>query len=1442
MMREYLRVTPTSESLTPTEIPQVLASLHKLTTTASPSLAQKLNPLHSTRLLHFEFLALSEGADEPVEFYYGADEHLDTLAKRLQSIYPSTFDIERVEVDLASKLIQPVEYTQDEFVDRVNEGDIYYEFGPDEQREQPAGPADEPTTGEPAPEEADSVANGGTEPESNEKYLIEHEDGAIAVASPSTLSADQPLTTLPKPTATSNGTVLARPALETVSPVGVRWYGNATRKEDWMTLLTPFAEDATDSLSTSDQPGDSFASLVDHLIEAEHPIAFQVVFQRKPDWTSDAEVRKENLIDGRDTLFQEFVGPLLEVEEQPSDQSDRQLSEPVEQRVERIKAKTPKRTFTANIRALAVPTDDDAADELDARMDALRPVFDPLDGPFYGIEGQRLQSKGFRQATKEKHARKALTRLVNRDLDTGRGKRRPELVLNGNELAHFMTAPSSEQLTVEGTRGTRAEQQSRNPLPRPHQDLMRQFREGMDIGYALEENGEPEEQPTALPPSLLPTHYGRFGTTGSGKSKALINDILSLYENTEGPVILIDPKGDGMSQNYMRAHARRFGTTDLVENVVHFPMPDVLPGFSFFDLEPSMENGRRREDAVQRKADHYEEILKLVMGSDRYERATVAPTLIKTLIKALFDEEHGRENGMYRESTDYFAHQQLEHLVDQLWEAGPPNENLGEAPQSSDEEVVRTIRRQLQLDSNTFANVMGGVGNRLAYISQDTHLRRIFNNTENQFDFRDVLDENKIILFDLGDLRDEAARIMTGVILTNLDDALKERKRDLEQYPDDYVVNLLVDEAASVVVSDIMNDLLEKGRSFRLSVGLSMQFPEQMEAEGGRKVYLNALNNIGSSLVGKINVDRELAQAMAHEEMDPVDFANRIRSLPRGEWIASLPSPTFGETGPYPFSVKPLPIPTGHPESESPLDDQDEDRFTESLSTIHERASDEFGVPETGIASSERSPEAVQEILGSANLDLDQALAKTIRIIQLRDGVHDENGWVAVEDVDAELRSCFEGLDSDPPDYDTLADIRKRSRLLDVDLDAAADELLVRLTDIGETAAAPDTGDTRAAGGEAHDAALLEIEAALTALGFRVTILTQDGNEKPDAKATHPDLDETFAIEAETTTPENPVKILTNLRKAQDAESVPLFVVRPGETETYWAERVERILSPPVQQLANGETRFYTHDGHITFSGGATEQGGVTAVRPTTGETDSGRTVWSCEDGELVLRDGGGTEYTRLSTLADASKDRVPAIYSYDHAADEYVVHEHGEQHVYDTEAAFEGDWIRIKKPFVPEAELPAPEYGPESYAIVILSDEGEPVVYDDGETHSVETLFETVTPSGDAGVADQQSGATQQTETPQIEDIADEPDTVVKRFANLYLVEDAESTVAAGEVYEQYEQWAESHDIKPDTKSWFARRLSNHVTFERTTERDNGDPVRYYEGLTFEQHGSVDE
>ncbi|QOS13389.1 uncharacterized protein HfgLR_20745 (plasmid) [Haloferax gibbonsii] len=1385
--REYLRVTPTSEELGTNGIVEVLSSLHKLSTTSETGLLGKLNPLNSSEPPRFEFLVISEGIDRPVEFYYGATEHLDTLESRLLSIYPSTFDIERTELDPAQKLIPERKYTREEFEEALEAGKLWDEF--DEH------------------DEDDDLA------ESDEQ---EHE-------------AD-------------SDPVYARPSIDQLRPVGVQWRGTAERKRDWMTTLVPFTKATAGEDAGAEITITPLATLIDHLSDFEHPIGFQVVFERRPEWKADAELRVEDLKDGRDTFGQRYIGPIFEFDDYEHEdrrhRRERNLPDSVQGRIDRITAKRPKQTYSVNLRTVAVlPTDVDS-DDVTSKIESILPVFDPLDGPFYGLDGQRINEQGWRQKTKQKNARKHLWNLLDRELETGRGKTRPDLILNADELANFLLVPSSDQLSVEGARGTRAEQQSRNPLPRPHQDLMQEFRDGMAIGYALDENGDPEDIPTCIPPNLLPTHYGRFGTTGAGKSKAFINEILSLHENTEGPVIVVEPKGDGMAENYMRAHARRFGTTDLEENVIHFPMPDVLPGFSFFDLGPALENGRRREDAVQRKAEHYEEILKLVMGRERYERAVVSPTLIRTLIKALFDEEHGRENGLYRESADYFAHRQLEHAVDQVLQAGPPNANFDDLPKSSQENVSRTLRRQLQKDPSSFSAVMDGVGHRLNYISDRPYLAQVFNNTENRFDFRDVLDENKIILFDLGDLRDDASRLMTGLILSNLDDALKERKREVSAYPDDYVVNLLVDEASSVVVSDIMNGLLEKGRSFRLSVGLSMQFPEQMEAEGGRKVYLNALNNIGSSLVGQINVDRELARAMAHEGLDPDEFSNRIRSLPRGEWIANLPSPKFGETGPYPFSIKPLPIPAGHPESDYPLTQREEEQFKETLSSMHEHAENEFGVSNESVPSTQ-TPEELREVLTVTDAELDVVLAKVVRSIQLQRDVRGDNGWVAVEAVDDELRRLFDEVEANVPSYDELASIRQRSRLLETTVDIDADEVIIRLSEEGEDVSTPDTGDVRSAGGDDHDAALLEVEEELSKLGFTVSILSQDGSEKPDARATHPELEEAFAIEVETSTPGKPAKVLTNLRKAQEEGSFPVFVVRPGDTETYWAERVENILSPPARELANGETWFYTYDSPLMFNGGATEQGGVTAVRPMNGGDDSKRTVWALEDDSIVLRDGSGTEYLRVSERSSITKERVPATYSYDPAVDKYLVYGRGETHVYESKDAFEAEWVKIKEPFIPENELLNPTFDTDDYATVILSEDDEAVVYDGGSQKPLDSLLENAHGEDLAETKENREQSNPHSDTPSEPTLEpgwkDDPDAVVEQFVTEWIVEDEHSSVPAAEVYSTYEMWAEQHQISPDSKSWFSRRLNNQIVFERSTERRNGEVVRSYNGIALE-------
>ncbi|MEF8773170.1 MAG: ATP-binding protein, partial [Halobacteriales archaeon] len=163
MTREYLRVTPTSAGLDPDVVSTVIASLHKLSVTDSGGVITRMTPFRSEQPVTFEFLAISDGTNEPVEFYYGADTKLDVLEQRLRSIYPDSFDIDRVDIDIVQKLIQPVEQRPAEF-----------DGGLEEERFRDPDAVDPPTDRNP-------------------------------------------------PIDTDGGTVRARLSLEDVTPYGVRW-------------------------------------------------------------------------------------------------------------------------------------------------------------------------------------------------------------------------------------------------------------------------------------------------------------------------------------------------------------------------------------------------------------------------------------------------------------------------------------------------------------------------------------------------------------------------------------------------------------------------------------------------------------------------------------------------------------------------------------------------------------------------------------------------------------------------------------------------------------------------------------------------------------------------------------------------------------------------------------------------------------------------------------------------------------------------------------------------------------------------------------------------------------------------------------------------------------------------------------------------------------------
>ena len=1245
------------------------------------------------------------------------------------------------------------------------------------------------------------------------------------------------------------------------------------------------------------------------------------------DWTDQLEAREDEVqqVEQSGGVIEEFtLGALRSSQPVPESEDEYYYNqspqpapdEPVDppdgsddaKRLEMHHEMDQRRSFLVNMDAFAIlgPDQTTPDSELDHTLNRITSAFQAFNGPLYSVVGERLGS-GFRG---DKDLEDEFKHFIDHTIDTSktrpwnRDKALKDFVLDPQELANFVVVPPTHHLSVEATRGTRAQQQTQSPLPRPHSGVMDKLRGALEVGYALNQNGHPEDDPVGIPVSSLTKHYARFAATGGGKSIAAENDKLALSRNTTGPIFSIDAKGGGYMMDYMRAYRREFGKEALEEDIIYFDFPEELPGISFFDIRADLAAGRERQDAVQDAADQFVEVLKVIFGHQRFEEAKTAGSLIRYFVKILFDEKHGHKHGYNRESADVFAYKDLEWLVARLEQVATSGE-YDRLPQTTNDQARTRIRNRIENNPESFLNSLEGVKSRLDKIFQDPRLRQMFNNTSPELSFPELLDSDKQVLFDLGDMRDSSAETVTAVLMITLFTAL--RNHDMSSKPDDYLVNLQIDEAAKVVVSKPMRKFLKEGREFRLCLGLMTQFSKQMEYEGNRGVYMNVLNNVRTTLASNINLDQELAESFSHEDRDATEIKHRLRNMASGRWMIRTLNPGWGEVQPQPFTLRTMEIPPGHPESDDPLTDEEEAEFQEIVGRIREKATTEYGVVDNRDISELTVPPSVQSVVGVSE-QIDELIAKAVGAVQVDvgDGARDENDPVRAGDVLEKLHDYYEGAaakaKSDdsiptasesseeflPPTLEILTKTsRNRSELVEVEPDRTASDPQMILTEAGEKSIQIDTGDVRSAGGEDHDSMLEAVERKFTQEGFTVNVLEQDGSEMPDATAVHPDLDGTLVLEAETTTPKNPTKVLENLKKAQQMDGIPVFIVKPGEDDVgvdepghddeFWARRVENILSDPVKKTEedSGIIHYYVSDYLFRINDK------VPALRPVTG--DKRRTNWTREDGELVMRDGNDNEHARISNLEDAGSSKFPAVDIYDEHANQHTVQRRIKDDLeYDDLDSMREDWVRIKRPAIPDEILPDPDYDRGDYHIVILSPEDNepPMFYRDGETFPLsppskepaETGDETGNPADDEGVnettsIDSKEGpnnpaeeansespapATEEPTTqeadnespgPTSEDSAtEEPpeeelggkDEGVAAFADDYLTISEDVETPLDEIYDLYERYTDENHYEIRKRRQFAQSLRRALDFdfESKRKRIDGTKTTVYIGL----------
>ncbi|WP_266080723.1 ATP-binding protein [Haladaptatus caseinilyticus] len=857
--RRYIRIEPAHERVTPSDIISRLAGLRKL----KSGWKVKYHPLKNAPT--FEFLALTQGNQTPVRFYLGVNDEtlLSTIRSELTTAYPASYHLSEEELTLPDELLGP----------------------------------------------------------STENTDTDEED------SPEPQSVDD-----------------ARSELLNRTPIAARWRGIGTRSDDWMTPLTQYSQlHATDQRTDSASAKAPLATAVERLSQASAPTVLQVLFTRYADWEKAANTRKENIqtkhdgfVQSAKTSFNDMLRGYdeEEIRDRRRGRDAPQIGENIRQspnatsggaasRQALIDQKNPSQTYLVNMRAAGVPPADATETTIGtvhSEVDALANAFNHLGGAYYELDGSRL-AKGLTNIRDP--AKKELKRLLDRSFNISRqGRKRSQLILNADELANFVAVPSAHTLTTEGARGTRGKERLRQPLSLPAPEMLdRLSAPGMAIGLPLKDRNQPLDDAVYAHISTLVTHYIRAASTGSGKSKSVQNDMLTLSEHVGGPTVLLESKGDAMVENYLKAHYAKFGTLD---NVYHFDAPEMLPAFSFFDIRPKLAMGRRREDAIQDTVEHFHEVMRLILGKETHDRAFVANEILTFLIKALFDKEYGQ---------DAFS---LDTLIEAVYQMR--HERIIPEICAENAHIERALLQQCELDESQFQQSMGGAANRLNKLVELEHLYQIFNHvpewddeageyTENVFDFRHFLDEDVVILFDIGELRTDSRNALTMVLLSNLWDAAQgwsDENRTGEDKPvtsDEKIANVIIEEAAAVATSELVyEEFLPQGRGFGVSLGLIMQYPDQVNDHSrSNRPYKEILNNVKTKIIGNIEVDDELAKSMAHENLSTQDLSKRIQRLPSGEWIVQLPSPGFGKTDPTTFSLAPLPIPEGHPESDEPL-------------------------------------------------------------------------------------------------------------------------------------------------------------------------------------------------------------------------------------------------------------------------------------------------------------------------------------------------------------------------------------------------------------------------------------------------------------------------------------------------------------------------------------------
>jgi len=489
-----------------------------------------------------------------------------------------------------------------------------------------------------------------------------------------------------------------------------------------------------------------------------------------------------------------FIKSRKAKEDETQQQKFQGLSQFEEEAVARVQGKSAKSGFEVNIRVVVAAQTTPAANSM---LAGIVDSFSQYSGFEYG--------NSFRRA-KPRRMANFLNDFIYRNFNE-----KNQIILNTEEMAslfHF-PLPTAETPNILWLNA----KQASAPVNMP--------KEGIILGHNLYRN---EDIVVRLGENDRRRHLYVIGKSGSGKSVLLSNLIKQDMEEGHG-ICVIDPHGD------LADTALSYVPESRLEDVVYFDPSDMERPMGLNMLEYRDES--QKDFVVQEMIAIFMKLFPPEMIGPMFEH-----NMRNVMLTLMADKE---DAGTIIDIPAMFSNDEYQKY------------KIGKLT----DPTVKSFWEQEMAKTSDFhkSEMLGYLISKVGRFVENEMLRNIIGQQKSAFDFRDVMDNKKILIINLakGKTGEVNSSLLGLIIVAKLQMAAMGRANLPEEQRNDFY--LYIDEFQNFVTDSIAT-ILSEARKYRLDLIIAHQYVGQLvDDKGSAKIRDAVFGNVGTIVSFKIGVE-----------------------------------------------------------------------------------------------------------------------------------------------------------------------------------------------------------------------------------------------------------------------------------------------------------------------------------------------------------------------------------------------------------------------------------------------------------------------------------------------------------------------------------------------------------------------------------------------------------